>query len=109
MTIKDLYELHDDEAILKFHELAVQFKQTEMYDLLKLANEYEIKRLLTTGRMTSERAEYRIGKMEGIQDAFENRVEAIIREGEALIAGKKAELEDEELDDDGNIKKKEKK
>lgn len=86
-------EMLEGKEIVNLAKIMDEFRQTEIYQIIKTLNENAIKDLLTVGKTSDETAEHRLGKMEGIQEAFENRIRSIIAEGDAELQRQKAERE----------------
>ena len=85
-------------------EIMKVFKESKEFLILKTMNEATLKNMLTTGKPDTEAAERFVGKMEGIQSAFEDKVLALIVQGDAAQNQMAQDNEDaEEAADDKNI------
>lgn len=90
-----------DKELIRLAKMLDEFKQTEIYQIIKALNEEAIKELLTVGKTSEETAEHRLGKMEGIQDGFENRILSIVRNGElALKLEKQDKVVEKEIEEE---------
>ncbi len=83
----------DEKEIIEIAKKLQDFKKTEIYKIINAFNQNAIKELLSANKDINESSDHRLGKMEGIQEAFENRILLTIKEAENMIATKKMEKE----------------
>lgn len=93
--MKNLLELLQGGAVpsketsIELAEMMEDFVKTDVYKIILLFNSNEIKQLLTIPKSPGESSDQRLGRMEGIQQGFENRVYEIIRAGNMVLEEKK--------------------
>lgn len=97
-----------DKLRVDLADMMFDFKQTEVYKVLTLLNNNDIKAMLTMGKKQGQSSDEYAGIMQGIQIGFESRIEQCFIDGEVSKGNLKLKKElKKDTEDTGSLEEEE--